>query len=237
MTRRERHRLPRDSPGFGGVPGPGRAGDEFGGKAGDTAWRDGGSETKGAARGHPPPSPHRLAVRHPGAHLRRCSSTGPDPLALDGTRHRRPARPADPPRRAQGPAAAPLDAVRRSATPSSANSSPAPRPRAALDRRPGRGAPPRPAPGRLAARPGLPGQGRRHRGRDPGRLLGRRGRLRARPGPPGGAAVLAGPHGAQRLLRAELAEQARPAPTRSRPPRPGRGATPTWCSPRRCGPG
>ena len=80
-----------------------------------------------------------------------------------------------------------------------------------------------------------PGKARRHRGRDPRRLLGRRRRLPARPGPPGVAAVLAGPHRRHSGCCAP-SWPSRPgwAPTRSRPPRPGRGATPTWCWPKRC---
>ena len=94
-----------------------------------------------------------------------------------------------------------------------------------------RGAPPRPTPGRLAARAGLPGQGRRHRGRDPRRVLGRRRRLPARPGSPGVTAVLAGPYrrpaaAASRAVRAgpsgHRSRLGRPAPAVG-PPRPGAG--------------
>ena len=62
--------------------------------------------------------------------------------------------------------------------------------------------------------------------------------LPARPGPPGVAAVLAGPHRRHSgCCEPSWPSRPGPAPTRSRPPRPGRGATPTWCWPKRCGPG
>ena len=179
---------------------------------------------------HPPPSPHRLAVRHPGEHLH--AARRPAPTRSPSTaRHRRAARPAGPPRRAEGPAAAPLHAVRRPRRRRRRTRRPRPDRRRALDGRPGRGAPPRPAPGRLAPRAGLPGQGGRHRVRDPGRLLGRGGRLRAGPGSPGVAAVLAGPHrrptaAARRAGRTCPARHrsglGRPAPAVG-PPRPGAG--------------
>ena len=227
-------RLPR----IRGSPPAGPSGGYFGGKAGDPAWRDHGSETKGAAHGHPPPSPHRLAVRHPGTHLRCSSSTGPNPLALDGTGIAglpdRPVPLGELKARLLHPST-PFEVRDAIVGELVARSQTRRRP---LDRRPGRGAPPRPAPGRLAARAGLPGQGRRHRGRDPRRVLGRGGRLPARPGSPGVAAVLAGPH-RRPTAAARRAGRAGPARhrTRSRPPRPGRGDTPTWCWPKPCGPG
>ena len=83
-----------------------------------------------------------------------------------------------------------------------------------LDRRPRRGAPARAASGRLAARAGVPEQGRRHRGRDTRRVLGRRGPLRAGPSAPRVSVVLAGAH-RRRPAAARRGGRARPAGHRS----------------------
>lgn len=99
--------------------------------------------------------------------------------------------------------------------------------RGTMDGRAGRGAPARLAPRCLAPRPGLSRQGGRHRGRDPGRLLGRRRRVHAGSGSAGFAAVLAGPHRRQPVTAGRTG-RARPAWQRTGV----RGAAPTVGAPR-----
>ena len=218
--RRGRDRVARDSPGFGGVVRPGRLG-RIRGKSGVPAGLMAAPKRKEL----PMATRRRPLTDSPFDTLEKTFAllvTGPNPLALDGTGARRPAGPGDPARRAEGQAAAPLDPfeVRD----------------AIVDElvaraQPEGGAGPSAWPGcssRACAGP----SGRSSR---PARARPTTSRPRPSPRswPPWPAASPAGPaspsrlcwlarKGAKRLLRAELAERARPGtdPVSAAPPRP-----------------
>ena len=153
--------------------------------------------------------------------------TGPNPLALDGTSFDGLADRAIPLGELKAMLLHPSMAFDDARRGGRRARRPFPFPWRRLDGRPRRGAPARASPGRLAARAGVSGQGRRHRGRDTRRVLGRRGPLRAGPSAPRVSVVLAGAH-RRRPAAARRGGRARPAGHRPGLCRP----TPTVGTPR-----